>query len=121
MKPTICMLDTFGSRLGASGHVLHEVPSLLSDQHWRDLAAMMADDTLRSLIIASPTVMLDDSPDDAVLKACFRAGGPFNLLNSADITSQSCALISFRFQSTGIFPLSKLQRNSAELSILFQK
>ena len=65
----IVLLDTFGARLGASGHVLHETKSLLSDQHWRELAAVMSDDTLRSLIVASPTVILDDSPDDAVLKA----------------------------------------------------
>lgn len=81
----ICLVDTFGARLGASGHVLHSVPSLLSDQHWRDMAACMSDDTLRSLIIASPTVVLDDSPDDAVLKALhpsksgrIKNGWPYN-------------------------------------------
>ena len=81
----LCLVDTFGARLGASGHVLHAVPSLLSDQQWRDLAAFMADDTLRSLVIASPTVVLDDSPDDAVLKALhpsqsgtIKNGWPYN-------------------------------------------
>ena len=48
----LCLLDTFGSRLGASGHVLHNVPSLLSDQHWRDLATTFADDSLRALVVA---------------------------------------------------------------------
>ena len=48
----LCLLDTYGSRLGASGHVLHNVPSLLSDQHWRDLATTFADDSLRALVVA---------------------------------------------------------------------
>lgn len=65
----LILLDTFGARLGASGHVLHNVESLLSEQHWREVAAALADPELRVVCVASPTVVLDDSPDDAVLKA----------------------------------------------------
>ena len=110
----IALLDTFGSRLGASGHVLHEVPSLLSDQHWRDLAAMMADDTLRSLIIASPTVMLDDSPDDAVLKALhpsksgrIKNGWPYN---RHDLKRMLKSLFAWKKQST-------VEVNSVEMEV----
>ena len=100
----ICLLDTFGARLGASGHVLHNVPSLLSDQHWRDLAAFMSDETLRSLVIASPTVVLDDSPDDAVLKALhpsqsgrIKNGWPYN---RHDLKRMLHSLFAWKNQST---------------------
>ncbi len=65
----LVLLDPIGSKLGASGYPLHDVQSLLSGQHWRDLAATMSDDTMRALVVASPTCVLNDSPDDAVIKA----------------------------------------------------
>ena len=65
------MLDLCGARLGASGHVLHsgEVQSLLSDQHWRELSAFLADESPRSVIIAGAQAFVDDSPDDATIKS----------------------------------------------------
>ena len=49
--------------------LIHGAPSLLSDQHWRELSAFLADESLRAVVVASSQPFVDDSPDDAAIKS----------------------------------------------------
>ena len=64
----IVFLDMRGARLSVSGNVLHGRRSLLSDQHWRDIGATLAEPRLKSVVFVSEFPFVDESPEDAAIK-----------------------------------------------------
>ena len=80
----LMFLDMRGARLGASGNVLHKSKSLLSDQHWRDIGAVLAAPRLKALVVCCEFPYVDESPEDAAIKglhpskACLRDQWAYN-------------------------------------------
>ena len=79
----VFMLDTRGNRLDASGG-FHPHEAMLSLQQWRELGNAVSDPDLRALVVATERPVVDDSPQDAALKAVhpsqarLREGWPYH-------------------------------------------
>jgi hypothetical protein len=64
----LVFLDMRGARLGSSGNVLHGTRSLLTEQHWREIGATLAEPRLKAVVFCCEFPYVDESPEDAALK-----------------------------------------------------